>query len=741
MDQRAVEDNGSPPRFDFNSVIDTIYSHRWLVICAFVLIFATGFIYAVIAPPVYQAKIVVQLEDTGEGNTRSSNEYVGDASSIVGTRSNAEGEIQILGSNRVVGEAVDGLNLAVTAQPVYFPLIGRVIARYAQGLSTPGLLGLGGYAWGTESIDVRSFEVPKRDVGRSYELKTLAGNLYVLSGPGLDAPVTGKVGEAMTFNTASGPLKLRVASINAEPGAAFTVRRVSRASAIQTIKRSMTVDEQGNKSDVLAATLSGADPVAVSATINAIGHAYERQNAERKAVRAQSSLDFLNSQLPALRQQVEQAETRYNDYRNRHASVDISEQARVLLQQSSTAESSLYQLQQKRQELAARFSPSHPEVAQLDKQIEATRRYRDSLTDRVRELPADEQGTVRLMREVRVATDVYATMRSNMEQLQLLRAGKISAVRIVDDAEVPELPSKPNRMMIILVSAIAGLLAGLGLAFGRDYLKKGVVDPIELSSTGLQLYGAIPLSVDEGRLARNKTPSVPERLLAAKCPQDPAVEGLRILRTAVQVSMIGARNKVVMLSGPMPRSGKSFTSANFAAVLAAGGKRVLLIDADLRRGHMHRILGLPWAPGLAEVMQGSLSIKDAIRREVLPNLDFLCVGRYPDNASELLLRGNFQRVLDEVADNYDIVIVDAAAVLAVSDVGIIAPTAGTILLLARYGVTRATEVTAAIQRLNQAGCKVNGLLLNAVPEGAGGYAYSRRYGGGAYKSYYQEMDS
>ncbi|BAN26929.1 exopolysaccharide transport protein family [Caballeronia insecticola] len=661
-----------------------------------------------------------------------------DVTSVTGIRSNADGEIQILGSNLVVGEAVDSLNLAVTAQPVYFPLIGRAIARNADNLSTPGLFGMGGYAWGNESIEVPTFDVPKRDLGRPFRLTALAGGKYELTGPGIETPVTGKIGETLDVKTGNGPVKLRVSNINAEPGIEFMVRRSSRSTAIVNLRRALVVEEEGNKSDVLAATLSGSDPVIMSATLNAIAQAYVRQNSERKAVRAQASLDFLNSQLPGLKQQVEQAEQRYNEFRKKSASVDISEQARVLLQQSSTAETSLYQLQQRRQEQAMRFAPTHPDMVQLDKQIDATRHFRDSLTDRVRELPADEQGVVRLMREMRVSTDVYAAMRSNVEQLQLVRAGKISGVRVVDFADVPEQPAKPNRMMIAALALIGGAFAGLGLAFARDYFKKGVVDPVELEGIGLKMYGAIPMSMDEARLARTKRPSVNERLLAVKHPQDAAVEGLRVLRTAVQVAMIGARNNVVMLSGAMPDSGKSFASANFAAVLASGGKRVLLVDADLRRGHMHRIMGLPWAKGLSEVMDGSMPIDQAIRRDVLPNLDFLGVGRYPDNASELLLHGEFELVLQEVAGDYDIVVVDAAAVLAVSDVGIIAPAAGTILLLARYGVTRATEVSTAVQRLNQAGCKVHGLVLNAVPEGAGGYAYARRYGGAAYRSYYQE---
>jgi tyrosine-protein kinase Etk/Wzc len=252
------------------------------------------------------------------------------------------------------------------------------------------------------------------------------------------------------------------------------------------------------------------------------------------------------------------------------------------------------------------------------------------------------------------------------------------------------------------------------------------------------MYGTIPVSDNQERLEKvAKDHDAKERLLAVRFPQDPAIEGMRVLRTALQVRMLGAPNNVVMLSGPMPQSGKSFTSANLAAVLAAGGKRVLLVDADLRRGTIHRSLGLQEGPGLADVMDGAISIDEAICRQVLPRLDFLGVGRYPANASELLLRGDFQRRIKRVADRYDIVVLDAPAALAVSDVGIIAPSAGTILLMARYGVTRASEMNAAVERLNQAGCKVNGLVLNGIPDGAGGYAYAMRHGTHAYKAYYQ----
>ena len=190
----------------------------------------------------------------------------------------------------------------------------------------------------------------------------------------------------------------------------------------------------------------------------------------------------------------------------------------------------------------------------------------------------------------------------------------------------------------------------------------------------------------------------------------------------------------------MPHIGKSFASANFAALIAAGGKRVLLVDADLRRGHMHRILGLPWARGLAEVMEGSLLVDQAIRRNVLPDLDFLGVGRYPDNPSELLLRAT-----SSARWKWSSMTMTSSSWTPPPYL----PCPMSPSSRSRPGLSCCSRAMGspgrsklpAVQRLNQAGCKVNGLVLNAVPEGAGSNAYARRYGGRSYKAYYQKLSS
>jgi tyrosine-protein kinase Etk/Wzc len=727
---------------DFASFFDILFVNRWLVLCTIALFILGGVFYALTAKPVYQARILVQVEDTGDAPNRSPNEFMGDVSSIIGSRSTAEGEIQILGSKLVVATTVDALHLNVSAQPHYFPLVGRWIAQHRESLPDLGIRQIGDFAWGDESITIGRFDVPKRMEGAQYRLVTLEDGSYEISGKGLKRPQRGRVGVAEQFETYQGPIYLQVNAIAAGRGVAFDLAHNSRQQTIDALQNRLQIAEQGVKSDVLSATLTGDDPVLLSKTVNEIGNQYLRQNADRKAIQADNSLAFLHSQLPAMKSEVEQAENNYNAYRATHASIDIDEQAKLLLKQTSEAETSLYQLNQQKLNLAALYAGTSSQRMAVSEQIKATEDHLNSLTKRVKDLPGSEQEALRLMREVRISTDLYASLRSNMEHLQLLSVGKIGSVRVVDNADVPEIPIKPRKQMILAAAAVLGLFAGVGLAFARHMMGKGVVDPDELDATGLNVYGSILYSDRQAKMeidaaAKGAVPS----LLAAVYPKDPAVESMRVLRTALQVALLSARNNVVMLTGPMPDIGKSFTSANFAAVLASGGKRVLLVDADLRKGHLHSYLGLPKRKGLAEVMNGSLPLTAAIQRDVVANLDFLGTGAYPENAAELLLKGDIQRLIASVSPHYDIVVIDAAAVLAVSDVGIVAPVAGSVFIVARYGVTRISEMSEAVNRLKQAGCRVHGALLNGVPQGGGGYAFARKYGVRAYTQYYDTKES
>jgi len=295
---------------------------------------------------------------------------------------------------------------------------------------------------------------------------------------------------------------------------------------------------------------------------------------------------------------------------------------------------------------------------------------------------------------------------------------------------VPKRSIKPQRAQILAISGVLGLLLGMGLAFLRNSLRPGIKDPADIeSATGLHVFATVPHSPEQDRLTKlfkSHTPG--KHLLALTHPEDPGVESLRSLRTALQFAMLDARNNVVLFTGPTPGIGKSFTSANFAAVLGAAGKRVLLVDADMRKGHIHQFFGLQRGLGLSELIIGTRTLAEVVRPAVAPNVDLLTTGTMPPNSGELLLSPSMVHLLQDLSAQYDLVLIDTPPVLAVSDTQAIAPHAGTVFLVARANVTSLGELHESTKRLGQTGIPVKGVVFNDLDTSR------QRYGGYGYKS-------
>jgi tyrosine-protein kinase Etk/Wzc len=722
---------------DFAAFLDMIIENRVVIATVTVLFLVAGALYAWLTPPIYEAAIMMQVEE--DRDTGAIKGMLGDVPSLMDVKSPAEAAMQILGSRLVLSRSVDALRLYIGARPRRFPLIGGWISRQGEGLSRPGILGIGGYAWGSEAIDVGAFDVPPRDEGRRrYTLRVLQGGRYALRGDGIEGEAIGRVGVVERFAARSGPISLWVKRIDAQEGIVFELTRHSFQQTVTQLRKALAIIEKGRQSGVIEATMESDDPELLSETLNEIGRQYLRQNIETKAEQAEKSLDFLVAQQPEMKRQLEEAEDRYNAYRNTHSIIDLSEEGKVVLQRSAEAESKLLQLRQKREELAMRYMPSHPSLIAIDGQIAEAQRAAGELAGRIKQIPLSEQSALRLERDMRVDTNLYVSLLNNIEQLKLLKASRIGNVRLIDRADVPQLPVKPRKLMVVGLAALAGVFAGVGLAYSRDALLRGITDVTALEShSGLPVYAAVPYSKQQEDLTRKMIGTVQgeDLLLATRHPHDPAIESLRSLRTALQFAMLEARNNIVLLTGPSPGIGKSFVSANLSAVLAASGKRVLLIDGDLRAGHLNRYFGEPDGVGLSDAIAGGVDYGAAIRERVRPNLDFMPTGAAPLNPAELLLSKRWVELVHAVSARYDIVLIDAAPVIPVSDAGIMAPVAGTVFLLARFAQTRLGEITESAKRLAQGGSRVSGLLFDGVKPRGYGYAYGGKYGDYRYVAY------
>ncbi|MFL9921020.1 GNVR domain-containing protein [Paraburkholderia fungorum] len=641
--------------------------------------------------------------------------------------------MEVLGSRFVVAQAVDKLNLVVDASPRYLPVVGRLIANYNDKLSTPAP---GGFVWGKEHIDVSRFDVPSQLYDRPFTLRKSDAGSYELAYR--DIRLRGTVGESMHATTPYGPIDVRVDGIDANLGAEFNVTRFSSVAAIESVRKSLSITDKGKESDVIKASYDGTDPVKTAAVLNAVASAYVQQDIQRRSEEAGRSINFLEVQLPELKRQVEAAEVKFNAYRALHGTVNLSEEATNLLRRSAEAQRRRVELEEKRKDLLALYTSEHPSVRSIDSQLQVAQGDVDRIAEQAKKLPPLEQDVLRLQRDVQVNNEIYTALLNTYEQLRVVKAGKLGNARLVDTAVIPEQLFWPKRTFIMCVSLLFGLFCGIAAALTRRQLFDAVNDPYEIEDTiGLQVYANVPYSAREARRApRLRSPRSQSTILANSSNLDPAIESLRGFRTVLEYALLDARNRIVLITGPTSGVGKSFITLNLAAILGESGKRVLLVDADLHRGHLHQHIGGERDPGLSDLIRGTCGLDGAIRSNALPGVDFIPTGTSSPNATDLLASRKADATLARLADEYDVVLLDAAPLISTDAALHLANLAGTTFLVVRQGVTGMGELREATRKLERIGLAVRGVVVNGLRlrPGHRSYGYGRyRYAADSYE--------
>jgi len=319
-----------PPDDDevgLSTYLDILYDNRWLIAKIALAFAVLGAVYAFVVKPVYESTMLIHVEE--ENPNKQTKNMLGEISSILDTKTAATSEMELLTSRLVIARAVNSLRLNIQAQPKYFPVIGSWLAHRSDQLSSPGLFGFGGYAWGAEKIDVSVLNVPESL--KNYEFVVTAGQdgAYSLSQDESNLTLSGQVGKLLEVDTAWGNMLVRIDQIEAKPGAQFILRSVGELAAIESLQKSMTVMEKNKQSGIIAVTIAGNDPLLVTNILTHIGQEYVRQNVARKLEEAEKSLAFLDQKLPALKQELQQSESEYNKFRNQNGVVDVAEEAKL----------------------------------------------------------------------------------------------------------------------------------------------------------------------------------------------------------------------------------------------------------------------------------------------------------------------------------------------------------------------------------------------------------------------------
>lgn len=745
---------------DIKGIFETVIANKWLILLITVFAIIIGWIYSTTIPTMYESTALVQIENKSQGIGGIGNSELLAAS---GSRmsSTVQVEIALMKSHFVLQPTVELLGLNVKVIPRYFPVLSKFFIHFhkSKKIARP-FLDMSRYVWGGEKINVKQFKASPQFFDSNFIIVAKGNGSYELYTAARKLVLQGKVGEDIESTTIPG-IRICIDELSANVGAEFDLIQQSAGGVADIINSNLVISDigavQGVGTGILNMVLSGPDQQLLPLTLNTIINYDIQRNIDKKNIEIQKTLDFLRQQAPILKDTLERTEAILSDFKGDYvaggadintninvnngaaASVNsgfgsggMSFSRNIFLDKLVALDKTIEEIKLKRGELLQSFTEKHPIIIALNRQQKIIEQELLVLEDKIKTLPKTEQKILGLNRDIRVKEQMYMLILGRIQELQIAQAGNVSDVRLLTPAtSATELPSKS--LFFVGVTALIGFLLSIIIIFTRKALVRGVEDTDYVEDyLGIPTYAVLPYSREQKKIAREVKRNIRGTgpfILAYSKPKDLVVEGLRSLRTMVQFTLQEAKANVLTVLGTSPGIGKSFVSANLAQLFVDGGKNVLLIDSDIRKGKMHLYFEGKKKPGLAEILSGKMGV-DEVKRKVKNRFDFVACGESTGpSPAELFLSDKFQNFIAKSAEIYDIIIVDTPPILAVTEGVVIAQKINSVnLLLVGIGVDDLHGTAYAVRHLNKGGVRVNGLVFNNLTRitsrhGYGSYGY------------------
>lgn len=613
--------------------------------------------------PVYEVNALLQIESKSKGGS-----LTGDLGSLFSTGTPTQTEIELVKSRRVTGTVVEVLGLRNYVEPIGF--LDRILHKQGR-------------------LELSSLEIPRAIIEDPDDRKepwlvvatdSLHFSLFDFNGKEiLSNCEVGKDYEASyTTSLGTAPVKIAASRMNAVAGQKFEIQKLFRLVGIGKFESAFDVSEKGKRTGILEFSYQDYYPDRAAYVLNEVARAYQRQNVEQRSLEAKSTIEFLENQLPIVRGKLDSAEQILNQYRSQVGSADIAAETKIVLERQMKLQQQILENEQRRQATVRLFHEEHPTVKTLDDQTAKLRQELSRATGQVKKMPEKQQEVLRLTSDVELNKLLYTNMLNNIQQLRLVAAGEVGSVRIIDEAEPTLGPIKPKKNLIRMAALFLGFCLAIGIISIKKRLHSGIKDSKTIErELGVSVYAKVPKGVPHG--TRGTLP------LALAAPDDVAVEALRTLRTSLEFMMLDSEKaNVIALSGLIPGVGKSFISVNLAVLFAGMGKKVVLIDADLRKGRLHKEFGMKRENGLTEVLLGSTSLEDALKPTSVENMDLIVCGKVPASPAELLGSSRYAKLLESLRSKYDVIIVDTPPVMLVTDAMLVCRHADQAVMVVEY---------------------------------------------------------
>ncbi|HHD1946150.1 TPA: polysaccharide biosynthesis tyrosine autokinase [Klebsiella pneumoniae] len=701
---------------DLGRLIGEIIDHRKLIVSITAFFTLLALVYVVFSTPIYQADALIQVEQK-QGNAILNNL----SQMLPDSQPQSAPEIALIQSRMILGKTVDDLNLQTIIKKSYFPIFGRGFARLlGENEGSLSISRLYVHNVGNDSVKLK---LTVRD-GKHYEIDFN------------NKKINGYVGQLYENDDFS----IKVDKMDAKPGSEYNIYYESRLKAISDLQNTLSVADQGKDTGMLTISLTGEDPSIIERIVESISDNYLAQNIARQAAQDAKSLEFLNKQLPQVRSDLDIAEDKLNQYRRKNDSVDLSLEAKSVLDQIVNVDNQLNELTFRESEISQLYTKEHPTYKALMEKRKTLQEEKAKLNKKVSTMPETQQEILRLSRDVESGRAVYMQLLNRQQELSIAKSSAIGNVRIIDNAVTQPKPVKPKKVLIVLLGFVFGGVISICIVLLRVFLRRGIESPEQLEELGINVYASVPVAEIISKTASKKGTFTKKQndfdkgLLALVNPTDLAIEAIRGLRTSLHFAMMESRNNILMISGANLNAGKTFISSNLAAVISQSGKKVLFIDTDMRKGYAHKLFNVQPENGLSDYLSKRIELEKVIKQTSIAGLEFISRGMIPPNPAELLMHQRMGEFLNWANEHYDMVILDTPPILAVTDAAVIGNYAGTTLLVARFELNTTKEMTIAFKRFDQSGINVKGCILNGIVKKASSYyGYGYHHYGYSYK--------
>lgn len=677
--------------------VGTLWKQRWLLLMFVLVGAAVGLFLGNWLRPQYSSDALLKLDIKANKSSKS----VDVLDLLFDAPSPADAEIEMIKSRKVLGYVVDAEGLCFNAIPV--GIADRL--RHHEG-----------------RMDVASMSLPA--TSRSgWIAKIVNENSYVVYSPDGRSVMKGSVGSESFAKFKGDSVSILVSKMVGMPGQQFKLSMTPSLKAVRQLAGQLKVVEHGKQTGVIGISYAHRYPDRAKSVLNTLTDVYLNQNIEMRSAEAAKTLQFLEEQLPAVKARLDSSEKKLADYRQSVGSVNMSVESQALMKKEQDLNQQIMSLERKRQEATRLFKSEHPSVQTITRQLSRLRNELSKLKSEAEKMPLTQQEILTMQEEVAANNAQYTAMMNNIQQLRTVRAGEVGTASVVDYAVEDSEQVKPRKSFILLCCVGISLIVGIVVVFIMRLFRNGVRNALEIErKTGVSVYARVPESGNRDLKKRDRKGTLP---LVCSSPEDPASEALRSVFTSVEFSA-SADHPVIMVAGLVAGVGKSFVSRNLAALYANSGKKVLLIDVDMRRGVVYS----KHAQGLADILSGKMSLDECISKTDVDGMWVVGSGKPQQAPTDLLHGDTFADTLKYAKERFDVIVLDTPPVNLVADTELVLPLVDFSLYVLHYGRHTMDEIDEAIHKVNRLSEAPKAFVMNHCDRDSSNRYYYNGYGYG-----------